>query len=332
MNSSFPVAVRLGVALSIVALQSCSAGSSPLMPASAPSAQFAASHRAVRAAKGSGERIYVASYSNSAVLVYGPNLNSPPLRAITTGVAGPLAIALDGHGTLYVANSGATSSGASSNTVTVYARGASKPSLTYSGFTYPEGVAVASDGTLYVADATGSSGSGVVRVYRNGSTAPTSSITYHNAFAMGVTVDSHDNLYVSWWAQVTRQTKVVEYAGGSGSGVNLGLHLPSHAVPSHTIAFDHAGNLVLPVETNLYGALRPEYLAVFAPGATKPRKLFLGSLANLVYGVAFPPNDPNTVYITGQNSNNFLRLTYPGRQVRDATPVGNATGIVIAGN
>lgn len=275
--------------------------------------------------------VYVASYL--CVLIYRPGLQAP-VGEIKDGISMPTGLFLDGSGNLYVANGNNASSGTtpSNTTVAMYEPGKLKPSRVYSGLALPESVAVTTGGTVYIADALGSpSGTGIVREYNGTSTTPSASLSVSGAYAAGLALDSSDNLYVAWWTAQTSQIVIYKYAAGSTTGTNLNLDLPTDAVFAHSLAFDHSGNLVIPVETGYLKPNQPQYLEVFPPGSRTGHKIWLGSLANLVYGVAIPHNDAHLMYVTGENSNNLLLLTYPRAQVRAASTIAGAGSIVLSG-
>jgi hypothetical protein len=279
--------------------------------------------------------VYVAGYGGplgsmvGCVELFRPGIGSP-IGIITSGVSMPTGIFVDAKSNLYVANGGESNS-AATNTVTVYPPGHLKPSTTYTGFFLPESIAVGDDGTAYIADAIGSpSGGGVVREYKSGSTTPSSSLTMPGSYAMAVALDSSNNLYVSWWTMNTSKIDIYKYAPGSTTGTHLVLDLPPRTVPAHTIAFDDKGDLVIPVEEGLDGRIAPEFLAVYSPGLKTSHKIWLGSLANLVFGVAFPRSNPKDVYITGANGNALLLLTYPRALLRDGASVGAAAGLALS--
>lgn len=279
--------------------------------------------------------VYVsAAVEPSCILIYRSGLRVP-VGQITTDVGSPNGLFFDGKGDLYVANAknlGSSSGGTPANTtVTMYPPNTLTPSVTYTGLTLPQAVAVDKSGTVYIADALGSAaGTGVVNEYRGGSTTVSTSFTVPNAYVMALAFDASGNLYVSWWTTATRQIQIYKYAPGSIAGTNLDLELPQQTVPAHTIAFDANGNMVIPVETGLYGATEPQYLAIFHKGSRRAHKMWLGSLANLVWGIAFPRNKPHEVYITGENSGVLLQLTYPQGLVLGSAPVGLPDGIAIS--
>jgi len=112
--------------------------------------------------------LYVAGDHDNTVWVY--DIGGPATRligTITNGVSLPGGIALDAQGDLYVPNENAA-------TVTVYAPGATMPTLTLTGTNVPQCVAVASDGTVYVANRGSSAG---ISVYPAGQSTPSQNIT-----------------------------------------------------------------------------------------------------------------------------------------------------------
>ncbi|MBV8435383.1 MAG: hypothetical protein JO029_13980 [Candidatus Eremiobacteraeota bacterium] len=121
-----------------------------------------------------------------------------PTATITNGIAMPRALALDGTGSLFVANeaggSSSSSSSSANGTVAVYPSGTTTPSRVINdGITAPDALAVASNGMLFVANAPSSSSSsssssagsnGNVQVYQAGHSSPRFTIT--NAIAMPI--------------------------------------------------------------------------------------------------------------------------------------------------
>jgi hypothetical protein len=333
-------ASRLLAATLCIALQSCSSPSAPsqALPAASIAGRTAAKRRGPVCKKGvvpsaAAQKkglVYVSSWGEpGCVLIYTPGL-AGPVGSIVDGVDMPNGVYIDGKHNFYVANGDQGGSGPANTTVAVYRQGTVTPSRTYSALAFPIGIAVAKDGTVYISDAHGSTGgTGVVREYPPGSMTPSKSFTVAGALSVGLNLDAADNLYVFWWTLTKNKGLVYKYAPGASGGSDLHLDLPSDMVPAYSLAFDAKGNLVIPVETGFLKPNAPQFLAAYAPGSKKARKIWLGSLANLVYGVAFPRDDPGAMYVTGENSNNLLLLTYPGAQVRGAVPVGLASGIAI---
>ncbi len=283
---------------------------------------------AARGGAHSKQLVYVSTQYDSvgAVNIYSvKGQGQQPIGTITTGISLPAGLAVDAAGTLYVANSG-------NNTVTVYPPGQSTPSVTYSeGIGTPLSVAVGHDGTLYVANETGSpSGTGTITEYPPGSTTPSVTIALGYAFATAVALDSSNNLYGAWFTFGSYGIAVYKYPSeGSAGGSNLNLDLPSYVYPAFAMAFDNGGNLVVPCESLTHGP--PKYLAVFPPGATKPkRKINEGGLLDVVSGLAFPSGNSKLLYITAENDHDWMALTYPKAVPRDVVNVSIPTGIALS--
>lgn len=146
--------------------------------------------------------LFVADAS-SGVLMYNPNtVNGSPIGSITTGVDAPSQVAVDKSGTLYVTNAG-------NNTLTVYPKGQSSPSLTISnGISGPYGVGVDSKGNVFVSNLNNSTITG----YATGSTTPYETINFAPyGQPVGVGIDASDNV---WVASDTHNT-VFEIPAGS---------------------------------------------------------------------------------------------------------------------
>jgi hypothetical protein len=198
--------------------------------------------------------MYVSSTDTNTVDIfpeYGKNV--PPIGQITDGIDIPTGMAVDRHGNLYVANNG-------NNTVTVYPRGSSSPSTTYStGIQVPVDVAVGNDGTVYVSCLF----AGFVVEYPPGSTTPSLTISLPSAGdPFGIALDARNNLYVVYQGNGIFHG-VYEYAPGSSSGTNLGLTLPPPGNP-HGLAFDRAGDLLI-VASGAPSA--PSVVYVYPPGS-----------------------------------------------------------------
>lgn len=294
-----------------------SSGSSALPFAARRTATARSQHLVyVSASTGSSNAVYVYSAAGQ---------GQAPIATITEGISSPAGLAVDASGNLYVANSG-------NNTVTVYAPGQSRPSLTYSqGVSAPLGVAVGSDGTLYVANQTGStSGTGSVTEYPAGSIQPSLTISLASEYAYAVALDSNNALYVSWFSFAGYSVAIYKYATeGSDKGEDLNLKLPGNAWPAFAIAFDNRGNLVVPCETLTLQA--PTYLAIFAPGANKPKhKIREGDVLDVVGGIAFPREKSNVFYTTAMADRVWMKLTYTKGVPRDVVTLGGPYGIALS--
>jgi hypothetical protein len=131
--------------------------------------------------------IYVSDYVQNAIIIYPANKNNPaPVGMITDGIDGPEGVAIDRHGTLYVANN-------TGNTVTEYPAGAASPSVTLStSIVNPVAVSVAHN-VVSVAD----TDSSTVLEFKKGSTSPDVTITSITGPG-GIGNDASGNLYVAW--------------------------------------------------------------------------------------------------------------------------------------
>jgi hypothetical protein len=112
--------------------------------------------------------LYVTGNESNDVGIYDlKRAGFPKIGSISQGVSSPADVAVDGHGTVYVANE--------TGTVTVYPAGSVSPSVTISqGLESPQGVAVDASGNVYVANR-GPSPS--IQVYGAGQTTPLETIT-----------------------------------------------------------------------------------------------------------------------------------------------------------
>jgi hypothetical protein len=160
------------------------------------------------------ETLFVSDPANMQILLYDPKVPNPsPEGSITVGIEHGVGLATDKAGTLYVANE--TNSNQSS--ITVYPRGKTSPSLTITaGLNEPDGITVDSHGTIY----TSNLGTNTVTTYKAGQTSVFETISFPNgAQAVGLAVDSHDNLYVA----SDTNNEVLEVPYGSTTSHNLGL-------------------------------------------------------------------------------------------------------------
>ncbi|MEO6990351.1 MAG: hypothetical protein ABI346_00855 [Candidatus Baltobacteraceae bacterium] len=308
----------------ILALHGCAPQSNAGLAPSPPRTQTATKGWLSPGATRGQHLIYVSSAAGGTgeVNIY-TRSSTAPIRTILSGVSSPQGLAVDAGGDLYVANSG-------NNTVTVYPPGKLMPSVTYaSGVSQPDGVGVGADGYVYVANVSGGpSGDGSVTEYPPGSTIPSLTLTLPGLSAVNVALDGANDLYVSWFAKATSTIQVEKYAPGSSSGTNLRLDLPPGSFPAYAIAFDHAGNLVLPYENLSHGA--PKYIGVFPPGSTEPSlRIRDGSLLDVVAGIAFP-RDSRLFYVASEGDQIWMRLTYPIVEIRSITSVGIPRGLALS--
>lgn len=147
-----------------------------------------------------------------------------PIGSIRRHISEPDGIFIDGSGTLYVAN--ADQSG--DDKVTVYPRGARKPSRIYAGALCAFDAVAGTDGTVYVADACGIHDVGRVMVFEHGSSVPTRYV-YPGGSPYSLTLDSHNNLYVGYNSYYTFWGQVKRYAQGAQHGEKL--------LPDRTVRF-----------------------------------------------------------------------------------------------
>ena len=149
------------------------------------------------------------------------------ISGTNTGLAVPEGIALDANANIYVVNSPDTAA----YSVTVFAAGSNgnvAPSATIAGanteLSFPRGIALDSNGNIYVANSTGGLGKiGSVTIYpagSNGDVTPSAtifgSINTELNEPDGIAVDSHGNIYVS---NAGAPGAVTVYTAGSNGDV-----------------------------------------------------------------------------------------------------------------
>jgi hypothetical protein len=217
--------------------------------------------------------IYVSSSTRNTVYIYtkklAPGANPNPIGAITDGIASPSGSFVDRHGDLFVANNG-------NFTVTMYPHGSSTWTLRYTGFAYPNNVAVAPSGLVYIADFTGDK----VVEFPKGSTR--SKLTIPIGYPPhGVALDAHGNVYVSYntGAHGAGPGTVNEYPPGSTKGKNL--KLPIEWAAGDVI--DGSGNLLVADQS-------AAAVDVFPPGSSTPSQQITQGLSdpvNLAFDASF---------------------------------------------
>ncbi len=196
--------------------------------------------------------LYVADQGNTAIRIYKQKgTNQQPTGEITSGLNDVDGLFVDTNKNLYACNF-------EIGTVTVYKPGTKTPSLTLTGAGSPKFAAVASDGTVYVANFNEGT-NGTVLAYDKGATTPSRTVVTFGAgsFPEGLAFDSTNNLYVAY---NSNDGEVVKFAGGSGSGTNLGIHV------------GYVGGLTIDKNNTLYLAdQNTQVVNVFPAGSTRLR-------------------------------------------------------------
>jgi sugar lactone lactonase YvrE len=253
--------------------------------------------------------LYAGGPGDNAVDVYPAGANNPkPLREIVNGLSAPTGITVDSSGNVYVCNNsgfGTRPNGKGNYwTVTVYKRGRKAPFESYTdGVWNPVDVAVASDGTVYIANY-----SSAVTVYPPGSLTHSLTLTAPAGQApLGIAFDAAGKIYVSY-VLPSGGGSIYKYAPGKIKGTNLGIAF-SGASP-HGLAFDRQGNLVVAVSN----APNPgSAVEVFAPGSVKPKKTITGVFQPFM--LAFNPSGRNLFVADYGNGNGtgggVLKFAYP---------------------
>jgi hypothetical protein len=260
-------------------------------------------------AKTAKKIVYVADQDSGAVEIYSQaGSNQQPIGAITSGIAGVDGLFVDRARNLYACNFGG-------GTVTVYPAGSTTPSLTLTGAGSPIDVAVARNGTVYVANfASGTNGT--VLVYPKGQTSPSKTLVTFGAgsFPEGMTLDSKSNLYVAF---NTNDGEVLEFAPNSASGKNLGIHVGY--VGGLTI--DHSGDLLL-VDQN------GPSVDVFPPGATEPSAVIKGF--GLAFDISIDKSNAD-IYVTNPFSPPSVdEVSYPAGTIVDTITSGLSSAFGVA--
>jgi hypothetical protein len=154
--------------------------------------------QSAKAARGAGylrgdanqATLFVSDLDSDVIRLFPANEKNPVQSgSISDGIDLPINVAVDNHGTIYVANNG-------NSTVTEYPLGQTSASVTLSGgqLVDPNGIAVNKKGTVYVTSGA-SVGACYVLVYPKGSSNPSMQI---NGFDLpvGLAIDKRGNLYV----------------------------------------------------------------------------------------------------------------------------------------
>jgi len=194
--------------------------------------------------------LFVSDIDSDAIRLFPANEKNPVQSgSITEGINLPVNVAVDNHGTIYVANNG-------NSTVTEYPLGQTSPGVTLSGgqLVDPNGIAVDKKGVVYVTSGA-SVGECYVLVYPKGSSSPSVQI---NGFDLpvGLAIDKRGNLYVG------DALENVVWKVPKGSTTPSSLNLSGLDDPTG-VAIDPANNLW--VANNLNNTVLG-----FHPGDTSP--------------------------------------------------------------
>jgi hypothetical protein len=170
--------------------------------------------------------LYVAEFNNgygTTVNIYDATdySNPAPVGQITSGVSGPVGLAIDRQGTLYVANYGSQSVGE-------YRQGETSPFVTVSkGLRTPELLAVSEKGELAVANLPLRARASIA-FFDAGQRTPTRIVRcfIKGAYPAGVTYSSAGVLYVA--LQVSQQvSRIIKIPHGSTTCIDTGIVSPN---------------------------------------------------------------------------------------------------------
>jgi hypothetical protein len=262
---------KFTLATLLAALTACSASAPPVTPASAtsdvqsvtlPSGEHVvrADGRIIRfggprgrtgSARGwiepqtnSNKLLYGSSYDGDFINIYSQHgTGQSPIGQLTSDLTSPQGMVVDKHHQLWVANTNAYN-------VVAFKRGATTPftTLNDAGY-YPISVAVNSKGTVFAANAEGTSGPpGNVTFWKKGQTSPSGTLTFPRfLLVLGIGIDASDNVYVSF-VPTSGPPAVVEFPAGSQTGQGLALN-----ASISDITFDSSNDLVMEDESGGLG-------------------------------------------------------------------------------
>ena len=156
---------------------------------------------------------------------------------------------------------------------------------------------------------------GTVLAYDKGATTPSRTVVTFGAgsFPEGLAFDSANNLYVAY---NTNDGEVVKFAGGSGSGTNLGIHV------------GYVGGLTIDKNNTLYLAdQNTQVVDVFPAGSTTPSLKINGPSG--AYGVALNAAD-SQLYISGAFHPAVERVSLPSGTPNDTITADLASAFGVA--
>lgn len=195
--------------------------------------------------------LYGSSYDGGFINVYPQKgSNQAPIGQLSSGLLSPQGMHVDARHRLWVANTNAS-------TVVGFKRGATAPFVTLKDPNYyPLQVAVNSQGTVYASNAESTTGPpGNVTVWAKGHTKATATLTYGNfLIVLGVGVDAHDNVFVSY-IPTSGPPAMVEFPAGSQTGQPVNIQNANEG----EMTFDSSGNLVMETLQNTLGVWAPPY-------------------------------------------------------------------------
>jgi hypothetical protein len=230
--------------------------------------------------------IYVAN-GRQVVLFPKRGKNPDPVGTITNGVTGAYGLFIARDKQLYVSNW-------TNDDVTVYPRGATSPSITYSAELSRPLYAVADAQNVFV----GNANNGNIIEFKKGDTTPFATIKTVGVEVDGLNFDVAGNLYAAYRRSDNRSDGGVEvFSPGANQGRDLGINVTA----PQGVVVDDAGNLLV-AETE--GANRVD---VFPPGSTTPshvigiprvptqiqlgrrdRLLYISTLSSAIYVTRYP--------------------------------------------
>jgi hypothetical protein len=204
--------------------------------------------------------LYGSSYDGGFINIYSEKgTGQHPIGQLTSGLLSPQGMFVDKHHHLWVANTNAFN-------IVAFKRNATAPYLTLDdpGY-YPISVAVDSHGTVFAANAQGSSGQpGNVTYWKKGATDPSGTLTISGLqLALGIGVDAGDDVYVSY-IPTSGPPTVSVVAAGTQTGQPLGIQ----GTTISDITFDAKENLVMEDEYGNLGIWLPPYNS--GPARTLP--------------------------------------------------------------
>jgi DNA-binding beta-propeller fold protein YncE len=246
--------------------------------------------------------------------------NPPPRQHIKNSLDAPTGIALDASGDVYICNNAGQSVPGKGVywTVTVYKDDATKPYREFiDGVFSPVDVAVASDGTVYIANY-----SSAVTVYPPGTSHYYGTLDEPNGFApIGVALDRHGNVYVSYVPRSGSGGVIYRYRPGAVHGKNIDIQFSNSP---HGLAFDNAGDLIVAVSNAPSSGSEIE---IFAPHSKMPKQVLTGPFQPFM--LALSPNQQRLYvadYGSGNNDGGVWVFSYPSGSLLYKDTNGAAAG------